>query len=134
MAPDLALRDHSHVPGVHDLDRVFDRHDVDRRGAVQQIDQRGERGRLAVAVRPGDHDEPLVMPGDLGDLGGQAELVERGRAFDRQPKCALETALLARDVAAQPARARHVDREIDMTSRFSSCGGCGARPRIAPTS
>jgi hypothetical protein len=67
VATDLALRDHGGVLGVDDLDRVLDGEDVDRVGAVEEIDEGCERGGLAVAARAGDHDQALVVLGDLGE-------------------------------------------------------------------
>src|ERR1043165_1979226 len=59
---------------VDDLGRVLDGDDVDRAGAVEQVDERRERRGLAVAARAGDHDQALVVLGDLGDRGGQGAL------------------------------------------------------------
>jgi len=63
---------------VHDLDRILDRQDMDRIGAVEHVDQRGERGGLAVAARSGDHDQALVVLGDLGDRRRQPEIASVG--------------------------------------------------------
>ena len=62
--PDLALVDDRPVIGVENLDRVLDRDDVRRARAVDVVDDRRERRRLARARRARDEDEPSVLVGE----------------------------------------------------------------------
>ena len=48
---DLPLRDHALLVRVHELDRVLDRDDVIGARAIDEVDQRAERRRLAGARR-----------------------------------------------------------------------------------
>ena len=54
---DLALVDQRLLVAVQELDRVLDRHDVVGPRAVDQVDERGERRRLARTGRAGDEHE-----------------------------------------------------------------------------
>ena len=61
--PDFALVDDAAVVAVDDLDRVLDRHDVLPPRAVDVVDHRCERRRLARAGGAGDEDEAAVLLG-----------------------------------------------------------------------
>ena len=74
--PDLALVDDRQVVGVEDLDRVLDRHDVRPARAVDAVEHRRERGRLAGAGGAGDEHEPALLLGEGLDARRQAQLVE----------------------------------------------------------
>ena len=65
--PDLALVDDAAVVGVQDLDRVLDRDDVLLPRAVDVVDHRRERRRLARAGRAGDEHEAAVLVGEALD-------------------------------------------------------------------
>jgi hypothetical protein len=56
---DLALVDHRLARDMDELDRVFEGDDVRRTGAVDQVDHRGEGGRLAGPGGAGDQHQPL---------------------------------------------------------------------------
>ena len=72
---DLALGDVAAL-GLEDvLDGVLERDDVVVPGAVDLLDQRGQRGGLARADGAGDEDEAVVVLGEELELLGQAELV-----------------------------------------------------------
>ena len=58
---DFPLVDDAAVVAVHDLDRVLDRDDVLPPRAVDVVDDRCERRRLARAGCAGDEDEPAVF-------------------------------------------------------------------------
>src|SRR5439155_1008543 len=62
---------------VHKLDGIFDGDDVSRTRVVDQIDDCGERRRLAGARRTGDENESAAQRGDSPELIGQRELFER---------------------------------------------------------
>ena len=74
---DLALVDDAHPVVVQELDRVLDREDVLGAAAVDVVDQRRERRRLARAGRAGDEDEPARLVGEQLDVLREPELVER---------------------------------------------------------
>ena len=79
--PDLALVDDAAAVVVEELDRILDRDDVLPPRAVDVVDDRRERGRLARAGRAGDEHEAALLLGEHGDARRQAELVEvRDRA------------------------------------------------------
>ena len=58
---------------MHELDRVFDREDVQRTRAVDEIDERGERGALAAARDAGHEHEAARLVGQLDDRAGEPE-------------------------------------------------------------
>ena len=62
---------------VHELDRILDREDVAGARAVDVVDHRRERGRLAGAGRPGDEHEARAALGELAD-GLRAAEIARG--------------------------------------------------------
>ena len=74
---DLAMREHRALVLVHELDRIFDRDDVARVLAVDQVDDRGERGRLAAAGRAGDQHHARLEIGEAVHDRRHAELVDR---------------------------------------------------------
>ena len=52
--PDLSLRHERLFPLVHELDRIFDGDDVIGAGAIDDVEQRAQRGRLPRSRRAGD--------------------------------------------------------------------------------
>ena len=75
--PDLALADDAALLLVDDLDRILDRQDVVASRAVDVVDHRRERRRLARAGRARDEDETARLVREALDSGRQAELLER---------------------------------------------------------
>ena len=75
--PDLALADDAALLLVDDLDRILDRQDVVAPRAVDVVDHRGERCRLARAGRARDEHETARLVREALDARRQAELVER---------------------------------------------------------
>src|SRR5437870_12358084 len=71
----LTLRDDALLVLVHELDRVLDRDDVVRARAVDQIDQRAQRGGLARAGWPGDEHQTLRQVAELLHFLRDAELL-----------------------------------------------------------
>ena len=63
--PDLALVHDRALVRVQELDRVLDRHDVERLVAVHDVDERGERRALARTGRAGHEDEAARQVGEL---------------------------------------------------------------------
>ena len=74
---DLALVDDAGAMPVEKLDRILDREDVLVPRAVDVVEQRGERRRLAGAGRAGDEDETARLLGELVQPGRHVELLER---------------------------------------------------------
>src|SRR2546425_6554966 len=56
VTPHLALLHAAQLVGVHELDRVLDRHDVLGVGRVDELDHRGQGGRFTAARRARDED------------------------------------------------------------------------------
>ena len=109
---DLALVDQAHLVRVQELDRVLDRDDVRGPGAVRQVEQRRQGGRLARTRRSGHEDEAAVQLGELGDRLGNAEFVQRLDVVgDRAEGPAVGAALLVQ-VDAEAGDARHVVGEV----------------------
>ena len=80
--PDLALVDDAALVGVEDLDRVLDRDDVLAPRAVDVVDHRRERGRLARAGRAGDEHEAAMLLGQaLRRLSAGAAVSKLGTSF-----------------------------------------------------
>ena len=81
---------------------------------VDQIDDRGQRRRLARAGRAGDEHEAAADRGDAPHLIGQAELLDGHdlRRDDAEDRAA--AALLAEEVDAVARHARDLVREVDV--------------------
>ena len=73
---DLALVDDRALVLVQELDRVLDRQDVVLVLAVDHVEHRRQRRRLARAGRPGDEDEAARFGDQLAQHLGHAEGVE----------------------------------------------------------
>jgi hypothetical protein len=70
---DLDLLHHAGVVRVLVLDRILDRDDVARVAAVDLVDQRGQRRRLARPGRAADQHEAARQPREQLHARGQAE-------------------------------------------------------------
>ena len=111
---DLALVDDALLVRVEELDRVLDREDVLLALGVDQVDHRGEGGRLARAGRPGDEDEAARLAGELLEHRRQAQRLEaldlgRDVAEGGRDRAALEEAV---DAEARHARDRVGEVEL----------------------
>ena len=73
VAVQLALVDGRLLVEVQELDRVLDREDVVGARLVDQVDDRGERRRLARAGRTGDQHDAVLQRRDLVQRRRQAE-------------------------------------------------------------
>src|SRR5690606_38917150 len=73
---DLALVHDGELVRVQKLDRIFDRDDVVALLAVDLVDERRERRRLARARRPGDEHEAPWLVRERLDHRGEGQLVE----------------------------------------------------------
>ena len=73
----FALVDQAALVLVHELDRVLDRDDVVAARAIDVIDHRAQRRRLARPGRPGDEHQPLVQVAQVEHRRREAELLGR---------------------------------------------------------
>ena len=103
--PDLALVDDAALVGVEDLDRVLDRDDVLAPRAVDVVDHRRERGRLARAGRAGDEHEAAMLLGQALDAFRQAQLREARHLVRDHAEGERDRAALAVAVDAEPRQA-----------------------------
>src|SRR5690349_24650490 len=99
---------------VNELDRIFDRDDMTFALAVDLVDHRGERRRLARAGRPGDEHETAWLLRHLRDHGRKTEVgegadVERDLSNDHRHAAALLEA-----VPAEPREVLNAEREIQL--------------------
>ncbi len=115
---DLALVDEAALVAVEELDRILDRHDVVVARPVDLVDHRRERGRLAGAGRAGHEYETARLGGELVELRGQAEVLERLQVGGDHPEGSPEALALEVDVDAKAGetgdRVRDVDLPIDL--------------------
>ena len=74
---DLALIDQALLVRVHELDRIFDGDDVIFAGAIDVVDERGQRGRFAGAGGAGDQHQALGQVAEAEQLFGQVQVVGR---------------------------------------------------------
>ena len=113
---DLALVDDAALVLVQDLDRVLDGDDVTVARAVDVVDHRRERRRLARAGGAGHEHEPARLVGELADDRRQAELLD-ARAFGRHPAQGHpDAAALAEHVDAEATDADERVGEVDLAA------------------
>ena len=101
--PDLALVDDAAPVVVDDLDRILDGDDVLLARAVDPVDHRRERRRLARAGRARDQDQPAVLLGQLLDAGREPELLEARHDARHVAEGERDRAPLAKAVDAEAA-------------------------------
>ena len=120
--PELALDDLRELAAVDELDRIFERDDVESSRGVEVIDHRRERRRLAGAGRAGHEHHALMVIAELLDDRRQRELVEaRDVGRDRAERRA-DAGLLAEDVDAKPAAiGRHIG-EVEVVALVEELG------------
>ena len=120
---DLALVDERLLVDVQELDRVLDRHDVVGARAVHEVDECGERRRLARTGRARDEHEPARELREAADRLGHAELLELldlGR--DETERAADRAALLVEVHAeARLGGEREGEVELELSSNCSRC-------------
>src|ERR1043165_5510554 len=102
---------------VHVLDGVLDGDDVIRVVAVDLVDERGQRGGLAGAGRPGDEDDAVLELADVVELVRQSELLQRRHALGDDAQDDGVGAALGEDVDAEARLLRDGVREVDRAAR-----------------
>ena len=112
---DLALVDDAALVPVQELDRVLDREDVLGAGAVDLVDQRRERRRLARAGRAGHEHEAARLLGEArAETRGQPELLERLDLLRDEAERGADGAALEVDVDAEAREAGDAVREVEL--------------------
>ena len=111
---DLALVDDALLVPVHELDRVLDRDDVVGARAVDLVDHRRERRRLAGAGRAGDEDEPARLRRKAVQDLREPELLERLHLLRDEAERRAERFALEEDVHAEAREAGHRVREVEL--------------------
>jgi hypothetical protein len=104
---DLTLVDDRPSILVHDLDGVFDGHDVRSPRLVDVSDHRGDGRGLAGPGRPGHEDQTAGGLREIPHDGGQAELLERRTVGPNAPDRQRHLATLPETVHAEPPDPRH---------------------------
>ncbi len=110
---DLALVDDAGLVRVQELDGVFDGDDVLVPLAVDLVEHRGQRRRLAGAGRAGDEDESARAVAELRDDRGQAQLVERLDLVRDGAEDRADRAALVEEVGAEARQSPHAEREVE---------------------
>jgi hypothetical protein len=97
---------------VHELDRILDRDDVIGTRAVDVVDHRAERRRLAGARGAGDEHEPLVERAQVEDVLREIELF-RGEDLRRDDaEHGARPAAVGEHVGAEPREVLDLVREV----------------------
>ena len=114
---------------VHELDRVLDRHDVVGARAVDEVDERGERRRLAGTGRAGDEHETTRAAARTGRRLRDAELAELLDLGRDETERRTDGAALLVEVDAETGVRREREREVELelarrTAAFCSASGC----------
>ena len=97
---------------MEELDRVFDRDDVDPAVLVDVVDHRGQGGGLARAGDAGDQHQPAGPQRDLLQHGRQVELPHGLHLIGNGAEGKGQGAALLVDVGPEAAHAGHPDGEV----------------------
>ena len=111
---DLALVDDAALVAVQELDRILDREDVVVPRAVDLVDHRRERRRLAGAGRAGHEHEAARLLRELVQRRRQSELLERLDLVRDQTERGAQRLALEEDVDAEAGDARDRVREVEL--------------------
>ena len=111
---DLAVRDDGLLIRVTELDGVLDRENVFALVAVDVIEQCRERRGLAGSRRPRHHHQPALQFGELEHLHRQAEFLDTEDPARQHPDGRGEPHVMVEHIAADPQRAGHFIREVDI--------------------
>jgi hypothetical protein len=124
---DLALADHRAQVAVDELDRILDRDDMSGARAVDVIDDRRERRRLAGAGGAGHEDDSARLFRELCDHRRQAELVDAADPVRDRARDERDIAALAEDVDPEARDADDLvgDVELLVALEFRHALGAG---------
>ena len=111
---ELALVDDAALVGVEELDRVLDRDDVEGPLAVDLVDHRRERRRLARARGTRDEHEAARLVAEPLDDRRDAELLESEDLVRDLPEDRRDRAPLHEDVPAEPGQALDPEGEVEL--------------------
>ncbi len=114
----LALVHDRHLVGVHELDGVFDRHDVVGTRRVDEVDHRREGGRLARTGRTGHEHEATGKFGEVAHAFRDAELFELLDLRRDQTEGGAHRPALLVEVHAEPGIRRDRESEIELEFAF----------------
>ena len=114
--PDLTLVDDAVAVGVEDLDRVLDRDDVLVARAVDVVEHRRERRRLARAGRARDEHEAAVLLGEPLHARRQAQLLEARHLARDHAERERDRAALAEGVDAEAGQALGGVRDVEVAA------------------
>ena len=112
--PDLTLVDYRALVLVQELDRVLDRHDVHGLLAVDDVDQRRERGALAGSGRAGDEHEATRQVGEAAHGRRHPEAVEGHDLVRDGPHDRADVVALEEHVDPEAAAARERVRAVEL--------------------
>ena len=112
----LALGDMATARRDDVFDRILERDDVVVAGAVDLVDERGERGALAAAHRTGHKHEAVVEFREELELIRQAELLHAADGIADDAENEVIARALADDAGAEPADPGGIG-EIDIAAR-----------------
>ena len=105
---------------MEELDRVFDGDDVLVPLAVDLVDHRGQRRRLARAGRAGDEHEAARLVADLLDDRRQSELLEAEDLVGDLPVDGGGGAALVEDVRAEAGQPLDAEGEVELEVLFEA--------------
>ena len=111
---ELALVDEALLVAVKELDRVLDRHDVELLLAVDLVDHRRLRRRLARARRPADEDQAARLVAEELDDRRQTQLLEAEDLVGNLPVDAADRAALHEVVGPEAGQALDAEREVEL--------------------
>ncbi len=106
------------LAGVQELYRVLDGDDVDLALVVDDVNQGGLGGGLAVAGGPGDEDQPLGAQHQVAHLMGHAQLVQLRHEAGYHAERRRYVAALPVAVDPEAVLLSQVDREVQLLLRL----------------
>ena len=122
---DLDLLDDGLAVGMHILDGIFDGHHVIVTRAVDQIDQRGQRGAFPAAGRSRHQNQTLAGFRQTPQRRRQMQRFERRNLFRQQADAARDGAALEMNVGAETPDAFAAEAEVHglVALQFLLCAG-----------
>src|SRR5947209_18231604 len=116
----LALVDDAALVRMEKLHRIFDGDDVLVPLAIDLVDHRRERGRLAGTGRAGDEHESARLVANLLDDGGQTELAKSEDLVGDLAVDGGRGAALVEDVGAEAGQSFDAEGEVELEVFFEA--------------